>query len=54
MCDSYMGELGEIGIYDVFHMNPESKESFEDFLCHGPGIRSKCTEETIEKRKPQS
>ncbi len=52
MCDSYMGELGELSIYKVFQKNPKSRKRFEDFLCRGPGIRSECTDDTIEKRKP--
>ena len=54
MCNGYMGELGELSIYKVFRKNPKSRKRFEDFLCRGPGMRSECTDDTIEKRKPPS
>ncbi|CAH1795509.1 unnamed protein product [Owenia fusiformis] len=43
MCDDYVGEIGEDEIYEAYTKNPKSLVKFEDYLCRGEGILSRCS-----------
>lgn len=41
MCGEYMGDIGEVEIYNNYL---KYKDLFTSYLCQGPGIRNKCGE----------
>jgi len=53
MCESYIGEVGEPAIYQVFRKAPTKKKPLEDFLCHGEAnsVRGSCTPQKRSKVK---
>ena len=42
MCESFMGDLGEFTIYNVYKAHPKSKNKLESYLCRGEGLTGYC------------
>lgn len=42
MCNTYMGDIGEMTIYRAYKKNPKSRKQFEDYLCRKSGLRGEC------------
>ena len=42
MCEQFLGEVGEIYVYDQFKKNPKSRKRVEDLLCRGKGSLGSC------------
>ena len=49
MCETYVGELGEMHIYDGYKKKPSSFKSFKKFLCNGEGILTDCNKKGKKK-----
>jgi len=43
VCSSFVEELGEEGIYEVYRHDPDDSSALEKALCKGTGIFSKCS-----------
>jgi len=42
MCEQYMGNIGEVEVYNAYKRNPKSRKQFEDYLCNGEAQRKEC------------
>ncbi len=57
MCGTYMGELGEVTVYNVYKKNPKSRRKLEDFLCRSKkdSLRNECISwEEAEKERSKT
>jgi len=42
VCNRFVEELGDEGVYAIYHRDPSKKRVLEDALCYGDGIFSDC------------
>lgn len=45
MCSSFVEELGEVELYDIYRRDPSDIKAFEKYLCRGSGIFGECNRE---------
>jgi len=43
MCSSFVEELGEEELYDIYRRDPSDMKAFENALCKGSGIFGECS-----------
>jgi len=52
ICSSFVEELGEEKLYDIYRRDPSDSKLLEEFLCKGSGIFGECTK-AKEQRKSE-
>lgn len=52
MCSSFVEELGEEEIYEIYRRDPSDSKAFEKALCKGSGIFGTCSK-VQERRKSE-
>ncbi|XP_074648376.1 marginal zone B- and B1-cell-specific protein-like [Tubulanus polymorphus] len=52
MCDEFLGEIGDVEMYDVFKQKPDERQHLEDFLCYNDAhtLQGVCTKSEGVKR----
>ena len=49
MCESMIGDHGEVTLYNVYKLKPSSQHLLKNFLCYGDYKRDKCSK--LEEKK---
>ena len=51
MCSSFVDELGEEQLYEIYRQDPSDNKVFEKSLCRGNGIFGDCSKKQEQQRQ---